>query len=78
MRNDIEAPWLDPDRNARLTLCSCSLCQEPMVAGDQVVFTDAGPICTVCISEMDWRRFIGLAGLSIETLTRDNAPIRNY
>ena len=72
--HDIEAPWLDPDRYARLTLCSCSICQEPMVAGDAVVFTDAGPICTDCISEMDWRKFLSLAGLEVETLTPDNAP----
>ena len=74
LNRDIEAPWLDPDRYARLTLCSCSLCQEPMVAGDQVVFTDAGPICTGCLRDMDWRKFISLSGLEIETLTTDNAP----
>ena len=71
---DLEAPWLDPDRYSRLTLCSCSICQEPMVAGDPVVFTDAGPICTNCLAEMDWRKFISISGLEVETLTLENAP----
>lgn len=77
---DLEAPWLDPDWPARpeKPLCECSICHEPLCEGDDVVFTDAGPICTNCISEMDWRRFLSLAGLSIETLTRDNAPQPNY
>lgn len=71
---DIEAPWLDPDRYAPKALCECSICHEPLHAGDEVVFTDAGPICTACIMEMDWRRFLALSGLTVETLTADNAP----
>lgn len=75
MRNDIEAPWLDPDwREHSKPLCRCSICHEPLRAGDNVIFTDAGTVCADCIMEMDWRRFLSLAGLQVETLTADNAP----
>ena len=76
MPDDIEAPWLDPDWPARHEnpLCECSICHEPLNAGTSVVFTDAGIVCAECIMEMDWRRFLSLAGLQIETLTADNAP----
>ena len=77
MPDDIEAPWLDPDWPARpeKPLCECSICHEPLRAGDSVVFTDAGIICSDCIMEMDWRQFLSLAGLHIETLTKDDVPI---
>lgn len=76
MPNDIEAPWLDPDWPAKSNpLCHCSVCQEPLNAGDSVVFTDAGIVCADCIMEMDWRKFLSLAGLRVETLTAENVPI---
>lgn len=75
MRNDIEAPWLDPDWPAQSKpLCRCSICRENLRSGDSVVFTDAGIVCADCIMDMDWRRFLSLAGLQVETLTADNVP----
>lgn len=76
MPDDIEAPWLDPDWPARLEkpLCECSICHEPLNAGDSVVFTDAGIVCADCIMEMDWRKFLSLAGLQIEPLTAEDVP----
>ena len=76
MPDDIEAPWLDPDWPARSEkpLCECSICHEPLNAGDSVVFTDAGIVCADCIMEMDWRKFLSLAGLQVETLTAEDVP----
>lgn len=76
MPDDIEAPWLDPDWPARpeKPLCECSICHEPLNAGDSVVFTDAGIVCADCIAEMDWKSFFSLAGLQVEPLTAENVP----
>lgn len=77
MPNDIEAPWLEPDWPTRpeKPLCECSICHEPLNAGDSVVFTDAGIICADCIAEMNYKEFLMLAGLHVETLTAENVPI---
>ena len=76
MPDDIEAPWLDPDWTARpeKPLCHCSVCHEPLCAGDSVVFTDAGIVCADCIMEMDWKKFLSLAGLQVESLTAEDVP----
>lgn len=75
MPNDIEAPWLDPNwPNRPEPLCRCSVCREPLRAGDSVVFTDAGIVCADCIMDMDWKKFLSLAGLQVETLTAEDVP----
>lgn len=76
MPDDIEAPWLDPDWPARpeKPLCECAICHEPLNAGDSVVFTDAGIVCADCIAEMNWKEFLLLAGLQIESLTAEDVP----